>query len=164
MDIDKQMSQNDNPNNREQPYIFEYDALKRFLIILVFFFMSFLGWFFILVNNWFTIVFGGMLLLVGLLNVVDAFLFKKLTINHDLLIKEWHFFGSKSIPLMSLKATVSKRLWSGTIFFRDRNISSWNGFLMNFETFPIGNNGFRKIKKILIDKKIITGDEYEWLD
>lgn len=126
--------------------------------------MSFLGWFFILVNNWFTIVFGGMLLLVGLLNVLDAFLFKKLTINHDFLIKEWYFFGSKSIPLMSLKATVAKRLWSGTIFFRDRNNSSWNGFIMNFETFPIGNDGFRKIKKILIDKKIITGDEYEWLD
>ncbi len=34
--------------------------------------------------------------------------------------------------------------------------------LMIFEIFPIGNKGFEKLKNILINKKIIKGEEYEW--
>jgi len=33
---------------------------------------------------------------------------------------------------------------------------------MNFETFPIGNDGFREIRKILIDQIVIEGDENGW--
>lgn len=143
-------------------YIFKYSDGKRFIVILAFLFMFIMGLFFILIGNWFTIFFGSILIFVSLLNAIDICFFKALIINDNFLIKEWYLFGKRSIKISNLSAVVAKRLWSGTIFFREKNDAVIGGFLMNFEVFPIGNSGFKQIKKILIEKQVIKGDENEW--
>lgn len=102
------------------------------------------------------------MIIVGLLSLLNLLFFKVLIFYDDHLIKEWFIFGRKKIKFENLETAAAKRVWTGTIFFRDKRKNSFLQFFMNFETFPIGNDGFRQIRKILIDKKVIEGDENGW--
>jgi hypothetical protein len=142
---------------------FQYDSIKRILISMLFLTIIILGILLIMLNhNIFTVLFGLLMIVIGSVRLFDILFFKKLIINSDFLIKEWFLFGAKTINMKNLRVNVSKRMWTGTIFFNNVEATYFSNFLMRFEIFPIGNDGFRKIKNILIEKKIIKGDEYEW--
>ena len=141
---------------------FKYNIEKRILIVIAFLVIILLGFFFLLIGHWFTIFFGTILLLIGLPSMLDILFFKQLIFSDKYVMKEWFIFGRKKIEFNNLTTGVAKKVWSGTIFFRDKKKKSILQFFMNFETFPIGNNGFKKIRKILINKKIIKGDENGW--
>jgi hypothetical protein len=142
--------------------VFKYNNFKRMIISFMYLFMILIGFFLILIENWFAVLFGILLIIIGLLSALDILFFKVLSLNDKHLIKEWFVFGKKKIGLNDLEVSVVKRVWTGTITFRDKKKKSFTQFFMNFETFPIGNDGFREIKKMLIEKKIIKGDEHEW--
>ena len=135
--------------------VFEYDNFKRILIILAYAFGIFLGLFLILIDNWFVKVVGILFVIFGLISVIDMSLFKALIFKDDRIVKEWHYLGSKKINFEDLEVDIVKRLWSGTICFKDRNKGSLARLLMQFEMFPIGNDKFQEIREILINKKII---------
>jgi hypothetical protein len=142
---------------------FQYDSIKRILISMLFLTIIILGILLIMLNhNIFTVLFGLLMIVIGSVRLFDILFFKKLIINSDFLIKEWFLFGAKTINMKNLRVNVSKRMWTGTIFFNNVEATYFSNFLMRFEIFPIGNDSFRKIKNILIEKKIIKGDEYEW--
>jgi len=141
---------------------FKYDNLKRILISIVFFIIVILGLFFLFIGHWFSILLGILFIIIGLLSIFNLLFFKELIFHNDYLIKEWFVFGRKKIKFDDLETSVSKRVWTGTIFFRDKRKNSFSQFFMNFETFPIGNDGFREIRNILIEKKVIKGDENGW--
>ena len=146
----------------EEDITFEYNNFKRFLIVITFWFICLLGWGFILIDNWFAKIIGILFIIYGLITIVDILLFKALIFKQDYIIKEWHFVGSNKIYLKNLEVGVSKRIWTGLIFFSDTSRGSFTRLIMQFEIFPIGNKGFDEIKKLLIQKKVIKGDEYEW--
>lgn len=141
---------------------FEYDNLKRIIFGMVYLMMIVLGLFLVLIENWFAVIFGSLAVYMGTFRLLDIMFFKALIIDKNFLVKEWFVFGSKSIPTKDLKVTVAKRVWSGQIFFMAKNSSFFQNILMSFETFPIGNEGFRAIREILIKKNVIKGDEHEW--
>jgi len=141
---------------------FKYSTLRRIIIVMAIFIIVILGFFLLFIGEWFAALFGILLILIGLPSMLDIVFFKQLSFFDEYMVKEWFIFGRKEIKFSTLEASVAKRLWSGTIFFRDKNKKSFSQFFMNFETFPIGNIGFRMIRKILIDKKIIRGDENGW--
>lgn len=141
---------------------FEYNNLKRVFITMAFLMMIILGFFLLMIENWFAVLFGILLIVIGLLSVLDILFFKVLRFYDNYFIKEWFIFGKKKIEFDNLEASAVKRVWTGTIIFRDKRKNSFSQFFMNFETFPIGNDGFREIRKILIDKKVIKGDENGW--
>lgn len=142
--------------------VFEYDNFKRVLIILAYVFGIFLGLFLILIDNWFAKVVGILFVFFGLIIVIDMSLFKALIFKDDRIVKEWHYLGSNKIYFKDLTVSVSKRIWTGQILFKNRNRSYFYNRLMIFEVFPIGNKGFKLIKEKLIKEQIIKGDEYEW--
>jgi len=142
--------------------VFEYDNFKRILIILAYVFGIFLGLVLILIDNWFVKVVGILFVIFGLISVIDMSLFKALIFKDDRIVKEWHYLGSKKINFEDLEVDIVKRLWSGIIYFKDRNKGSLTRLLMQFEMFPIGNDKFQEIREILINKKIIKGDENGW--
>jgi len=146
----------------EKEIVFEYDNFKRILILLAYVFGIFLGLVLILIDNWFVKVVGILFVIFGLISVIDMSLFKALIFKDDRIVKEWHYLGSKKINFEDLEVDIVKRLWSGIIYFKDRNKGSLTRLLMQFEMFPIGNDKFQEIREILINKKIIKGDENGW--
>ena len=142
--------------------IFKYDTLKRLLVAVSFFVVALLGCFFLLIGNRFADFFGIVMIFIGLQSFLDVLLFNKLIFTDDYVLKEWVIFGGKKIEYSNLEAGASKRMWTGTVFFRDKRKKPFFQFFMDFETFPIGNDGFKKIRGILIEKKIIKGDEDGW--
>jgi len=143
-------------------YTFVYDDEKRLIIAVAYLIMIVLGLGFVLLNQWVTIVFGVLLVAVGLFKLLDICFFKRLTIGNTRITKEWFYFGKRSIDLSDLQAGVAKQLWSGTIFFQHKNHFGIDKLIMQFEVFPIGNSKFRLIRQILIQKGIISGDELSW--
>lgn len=142
--------------------VFSYDNFKRVLIVIWFVFVCLLGCGLILIDNWFTIIIGILFIVVGLFSIIDISFFKSLTFEKDCVIKEWHLFGSKKVNFKNLEVGVSKRLWTGLITFNDTNKGFLSRIGMQFEMFPIGNDNFKEIRNILINKQIIKEDEYEW--
>lgn len=154
-------------NENEKKYTgkeirFEYDNLKRIFIGIVFFMIIMLGLSFVFIGNWFAVLFGLLLILIGLPSMLDVVFFKVLIFYDEYFIKEWFVLGKKKIKFDNLDVSTSKRVWTGTIFFRDKRKNYFTQFFMNFEIFPIGNKDFRAIRQILIEKKIILGDENGW--
>jgi hypothetical protein len=146
----------------EDIHSFEYDNFKRLVFVLFYSFSIFIGLFLLLVPNWFANIFGWILVIITVIDTINILFFKSLEFHDDFLVKRWFIFGDKQIKYEYLKVGASKRIWSGTISFSDKHKSYFLNFLMSFETFPIGNNGFRKIRDILIEKKVIHGDEHDW--
>lgn len=156
------MTKNEIIEKSEGEIRFEYDDLKRLIFGMVYLMMIVLGLFLVFIENWFAVICGGLAVVVGTFRLMDIMFFKVLVIDKNFLVKEWFVFGSKSIVIKDLKATATKRVWGGQIFFMTKNSSFFENILMSFETFPIGNEGFRAIKEILIEKNVIRGDEHEW--
>jgi hypothetical protein len=141
---------------------FVYDNFKRFFFIVFLLIISSMGIFLLVIDNWFVKVFGALITLVMFVKILDMLLFKKLSFTETYIIKEWYLLGEKKFLISELKATTVKNLWSGIIFFDKPNSSFFERLAMNFETFPIGNKQFKKIKEILIEKNVIQGNEHEW--
>lgn len=144
--------------------VFKYNNFKRYLISLSFIVFIFLGINFIFIGHWFSISLGIILTITGAHNLIDILFFKSLTFENKFVTKKWFIFGEKKVKIDDLKIGVSKRIWTGIITFSDKNKNFLSNSLMVFELFPIGNKGFKEIKKILIDKKVIKGTENEWSD
>lgn len=142
--------------------IFEYDNFKRLVILVAYFIVMILGLLFISISQWFAIILGYLLFVVGIFYFIDILFFKCLIITNKSIIKEWVLFGKIEVKYENLSVIVAKRIWTGQVLFKNINRSYFYNRLMIFEIFPIGNKGFEKLKNILINKKIIKGEEYEW--
>lgn len=120
------------------------------------------GLFLTQVPNLFGNIFGYLSIIVGVFFLLDFLLFKSLTITANSIIKESYILGKREVEFSSLKASATKNIWSGMIMFEDKN----KGFFYNrttfFEIYPIGNDGFRVIRNILIKEKIIDGFSNGW--
>jgi len=147
---------------QDEEIIFKYDNFKRSIILLAYLGMIGFGFFLISLYHLFAIIFGYLLIIVGLFYFIDIFFLKYLIISNKCITKEWFLFGRIRIKNKDLIVSVSKRIWTGQIFFKNKNRSYFYNRLMIFEVFPIGNKGFKEIKEILIKEQIIKGDEYEW--
>ncbi len=142
--------------------IFEYDNFKRLVILVAYFIVMILGLLFISISQWFAIILGYLLFVVGIFYFIDILFFKCLIITNKSIIKEWVLFGKIEVKYENLSVIVAKRIWTGQVLFKNINRTYFYNRLMIFEIFPIGNKGFEKLKNILINKKIIKGEEYEW--
>ena len=81
-------------------YIFMYDDGKRVLSALAFLTMIILGLGFMCLNQWVTLIFGGLVVVVGICKFVDACFFKRIIISKAHITKEWFYLGKRSIKLL----------------------------------------------------------------
>lgn len=149
-------------DGNEKIYVFQYDNGKRTLMIMLEVFFSLLGLFMMFFENIFLIIFGGIIFLIGLKQILELSLFKSLKFREKYLCKEWYFLKNIKIPYTDLRSGAAKRLWTGLISFKSKRITFFQEIMMDTEVFPIGNDGFRAIREILIEKKVIQGDENGW--
>jgi hypothetical protein len=153
---------NDTMSGENNTYIFRYSNIKRLFSLVCFIFVGFIGVFFIVVFTWLTVIFGVALVVAVLINIIDIAFFKSLSIDSEALCKEWYVFGKKSIKTADLTAASTKKLWEGSIIFRDKNRYGFQRFYMNFETFPTQNKAYGEVKSALIEHGVISGDEPCW--
>jgi len=148
--------------NIDVEMVFKYDNFKRVSIAILMFFFVLLGSLIMNFGNLFSFFVGLIVVLFSFGSLVDILFFKSLIFKNNCVIKEWYLFGSKKIKFENLVVGVNKRLWTGRIYFEDKRKRFLSRLIMQFEMFPIGNTGFIKIRNLLIDKKIIKGDENGW--
>jgi hypothetical protein len=143
----------------------EYNFYGKIFILLFRIFMTLVGLFLIFIDNIFVNFLGFMLIIFGILDFINILTFYRLIFCQDELVKEYYFFNDKHkkrLNYSDLEVMVSKRFFGGTLMFWKKN-KRWKTILFfKFDLFPIKNEEFKKIKKILIEKNIIKGDENEW--
>ncbi len=145
--------------------IIEYSLFGRIFVLLFRIFMIFVGFILIHIDSIFVNFLGFMCITFGILDFLNILTFYRLIFYQDKLVKEYYFFNEKHKNRLSysdLEVMVSKRFFGGTLMFWKKN-KRWKTILFfKFDLFPIKNEEFKKIKKILIEKNIIKGDENEW--
>jgi len=165
MMISAQGLRNDKENNEERSYTFEYDFFGRIASLLFRVIAIFIGYVMLLMGKEVIILFvsGILFILYGLYSFIDILLFQKLIINKNLIIKQWYIFGKRELPIDSLIITKVNFPVGGIIGFKN-NKRRLESFLFKIYTLPLGRNQISDIKTILMNLKIIKGDEYDWID
>lgn len=146
--------------------IFEYHPLWKIVALIFRIFGVLLGLFFFFVEiNIFISIFGLLIFLYAFVSFVDIVLFASIEFSADKIIKKWSFFSfdiTKEIRYEVIEVTVSKRFFGGMLMLWEKGKRLQTALFFILDLMPITNNEFRAIKQILIEKKIIGGDEHEW--
>jgi len=148
----------------------EYDLFSRVLVLMFRLLAILLGLGFISVGKAFPIVGGLLFIIFGVLGFFRNIFFKNMNFYNDCIVSEWSIFGMKfSRRILYSKINVSKsnHIFGGTIsVFRQKN--RWKSvssvFYFSLDQLALNQEEIKKIKKILIEKKVIKGDEYVWID
>lgn len=122
----------------------------------------FIGYFYTLQEHILAIVFGYLVLVLGILYSFNILLFKSLIISNSSITKEWLFFGKRKIYISDLTISSAKRICFGQVHFKDKNLFYIFNYSTVIEIFPFGNNKFKEIKNALIENKAIESDDYNW--
>lgn len=157
------MQNKDNNTKNSSVYIAKYDHhLRRLFFILHCLLLLSAGIFCVYINLVITILLGIFLILAVMVNIIDVLFFKVLIIDDDCLTKEWYLFGKRSIKLSNLRARATNKLYENSITFSDKNKNILQNFYMTFETFLTKDNGYERIREILIKNSVIKGDDMHW--
>ena len=140
---------------------FKCNLIKKTIILFVYSLFVFIFLFLsISTSGLITLLFSTLFVIV-LFIFIDTLLFQELIVTKNEIIKRW-LIGHIEIKCSDLKASLSKRLFTGEIMFIDTSKIFLHSRLMIIETFLFSNDDLKKIKEKLISNKIIKGDEYEW--
>ncbi|WP_418178905.1 hypothetical protein ACNSOO_07975 [Aliarcobacter lanthieri] len=104
--------------------------------------------------------------------ICDMCFFERVIFTNYHVIKEWRIFGKSIFNKIKYKDLIiehSQKIHFGSgllIFYK----SNYKGYLKKIfkrlfffiELAPINKNDIKKIREILIEKKILKGDEYDW--
>ena len=153
----------------EEPLFFiKYSFLSKILVLLFRLLGVFLGDFFISVDNIFVILIGIIFLIVGLWGFLVNIFFIKMIFYNSKIETQWNIFGFKfSKTLLYSFMEVMKlngKLLGGSLMFWDRRSRLKTIYFFIIDLLPVSRVEIKKIKNILVEKKVIQGDEYEWID
>ena len=153
----------------EEPLFFiEYSFLSKILVLLFRLLGVFLGDFFISIDNIFVILIGIIFLIVGLWGFLVNIFFIKMIFYNSKIETQWNIFGFKfSKTLLYSFMEVMKlngKLLGGSLMFWDRRSRLKTIYFFIIDLLPVSRVEIKKIKNILVEKKVIQGDEYEWID
>lgn len=146
----------------EDSYTFQYSFFKKSLAVSIFLLLFGFGCFCIYIGTKLTVFIGVLISVSVVMHMIDIVLFKSLTINKDVLTKQWYFFGKKTIKIDNLYAYCTRKIWKGLIIFGSRNTNSFIKFHMGIETFLLYRASLEDIKNILISFGVISENEACW--
>lgn len=143
----------------------EYSVLGK-LLMLFFRLMAFcLGIGMILIDSIFAQIFGVLCLLYGWIGFFLSLFFIKIVFYEKSIETSWNVLGwmfEKHILYSELSAMKVNGIFGGSISFLDKRNRLDSMFFFTIDLLPIQKEEILKIKNILIEKKIIKGDENVW--
>ena len=145
----------------------EYDLLGRIFALLFRMFGILIGFFFFLMfQNYIVKITSMIVILFFIVDFLGIFLFERLILTNDkVCLRYKYFIKSKFFSYKSVRVTKS----NGTIF-GGGSISFYNKEKKHLNIFEkidmlcVSNETIKQLKKYLINKKILKGDEYEWIN
>lgn len=141
----------------------EYSFLGKFFALLLRISGILVGLFFLFgFQSYIVKIFAIIFIVFFILDFLNILFFKRLVFYTNFLLKE-SLLKKSYLNYSILQAMVSKRFFGGILSFREKNNRLKNLFF-SIDLLPISNKDFKQIKTILIKKKVIKGDEYEWND
>ncbi|GGD43015.1 hypothetical protein GCM10012288_16630 [Malaciobacter pacificus] len=143
----------------------EYDFYKKSLLLLFALIGILIGCIFFVGSdkNIFLKILGIFICIYALFLFFDVLLFKKLLITRTEIKKIWIFGEIKLLVAEAIVFRSSYKLNKGTIHFRSKS-NRFLSYILQIRLFALKNykKKYEQIKKILIETKILKGDEYEW--
>jgi len=147
----------------------ELDILKKVFILFTRLFMMYFGWFFTLHDYIFLNIIGITFLTLGLLGFVRNFFLIKMILSEENIETYWDFWGFQKIhrtPYDNLEAIKHNGIFIPSLSFAFKGnflkrIKSM--FLLSITTSSLDQKDMLNVKRLLIRKKIIQGDEYVWI-
>lgn len=143
----------------------EYSVLGK-LSILFFRLMAFcLGIGMILIDSLFAQIFGVLCLFYGWIGFFLSLFFIKIVFYKKYIKTSWNILGwifDKYILYSEVSVMKSNGIFGGSISFLDKKNRLYSMFFFTIDQLPLTKEEILQIKNILIEKKIIEGDEYVW--
>lgn len=146
----------------------EYSIGGRIISILLNIFGIIFGLclFFVFENYFVTIL----LCIIGFLvlyNIMDILVFKKLIFTDKKIIKQYFnplkiCFMNNSLEYEKMSVEFWNRILNTRLTFWEKDKKWKTKWKYSFELIGVNDKNIETIKQILIDKKVIKGDEYEW--
>ncbi len=145
--------------------VLEYSIIGKTLSLFFRLIMLYLGIIMFLMGKgvFFLGIIGSIVIIYAIYSFIDILLFKRLKINSDNLIKEWHINTKICISLDELVVSKTNLSIGGIIDFKTSR-NNFISFLTKVYILPLGIENVKKLKEILIKNKVLKGDEYEWID
>jgi len=148
--------------------VIKYNLVGKSFIVLHRLLSFALGVGFLLVDNAFTQVFGFFLILYGVVGLLKSLFFRKIIFYNQFLLINWNIFGFKLVKTIKYSTVGTSKfngILGGSIAFiaKEGSIDRLIGILLfSIDLLPLTSEEIEKIKKILIEKKVIKGEEYVW--
>ncbi|MDD3009479.1 MAG: hypothetical protein PHQ70_11535 [Arcobacter sp.] len=145
----------------------KYDLYGRIFALFFRMFGILIGFFFFLMfQNYIVKITSMIVILFFIVDFLGIFLFERLILTNDkVCLRYKYFIKSKFFSYKSVRVTKS----NGTIF-GGGSISFYNKEKKHLNIFEkidmlcVSNETIKQLKKYLINKKILKGDEYEWIN
>ena len=145
----------------------KYDLHGRIYALFFRIFGILIGlFFFSMFQNYIIKIISIIIILFFILDFLGIFLFERLIlINDKACLRYKYFIKSKFFSYKSLRVTKSNGtiFGGGSISFYNKEKKQLNIF-EKIDMLCISNETIEQLKKYLINKKILKGDEYEWID
>lgn len=129
-----------------------------------------LGLGFMQINNIFVQIFGIVILLFGIIGFFKNMFFQKMVFYDEFIEVQWNILGFnfvQSTTYINIEASKSNGIFGGSLSFISQNNKRdrfYTMFFFSIDLLPLNKEEIKDIKKILIEKKVIKGDEYVWID
>lgn len=98
--------------------------------------------------------------------LLDIWFFRRVIFTNYYVIKEWNAFEKSYFHKIKYKnlelQALQKRLISGHIVFKTIGANYFKTFCFQINLIPISKKDLKKVKEVLIIKRVLRGDEYEW--
>lgn len=140
----------------------KYGFLGRCIALLLRIFGIYIGIFFLMAfQSYIVKIIAIFCIVFCILDFLNILFFRKLFFCTNYVLKE-SILKKSYLNYSIAEVMVSKGYFGGTLMFWKKHQRIKTILNFNFDLLPITNQEFKRIKQILIDKKVIKGDEYEW--
>lgn len=146
--------------------IIQYSFISKIMVLFFRLFGVFLGFGFTFVDNNYVKVFGAIIFIFALFSFLINVFFKKLIFFENRIETEWIMFGwnfKKKLHYSVMEVMKSNSIFGGTIMFWEKQHRWKTAYFFVLDLLPVNQDIVEQIKMILKDKKVIKGDEYEWI-
>lgn len=121
--------------------------------------------FFFAFQNYTTKIISLFFILLFILDFLEKIFFNELIFTSKKIIKKSNFFIKNYFFIINynkMEIAVSKGYFGGMLIFWEKNRKFKTIWHFTIDLFPVSNQEFLKIRKILVEKNVIQGDKNGW--
>jgi hypothetical protein len=125
-------------------------VLFRILAVII-------GFYFCMASNVFLILFGCFVIIFFTYDFFNVILFDKLVFYETKIVK-----NKRELRYEQMETTLMKHFFGGALTFNQKNNRLRTMLFFRIDLLPISNCDLKKIKDILVQKKVIDKDSFQW--